>query len=387
MCSLKLPKTVIDTIDKFRKTCLWRGSDINAKGYNLAAWEMVTIPKNKGGLGVKNLYMQNDALLIKHLDKFYNKADIPWVHLVWDTYYSQKVPHLAPARGSFWWKDILKLNTQFRGIANCSPEMGDSVGLWEDSFSGQPWSMQYHSLYMFANNKSISLAKARSTADLTQLFRLPMTRDAYNEFLDFQTALGSLPHSQDQPDTWTYIWNNDRYSSSKFYQHHFATVIPPAPLLWIWKSKCMPRVKFFAWLLLVDRLNTRNVLRRRNKHLEEVYNCVMCHEHVEETAMHLFFECPSTTARWYKLNIQWQVQDDIFQTLLLQRPTFNSVYFMEIVMLAAWSIWKERNAFIFNNKVPSISAWTAIFTSEVKLHLHRLPTHFHPVLMDWLNNL
>lgn len=78
MCTLKLPKTVAKPIDKYRKDCLWRGSDINKKGYNLAAWPLVTTPKNKGGLGVKNLYLQNDALLTKQLAKFYNKADVPW---------------------------------------------------------------------------------------------------------------------------------------------------------------------------------------------------------------------------------------------------------------------------------------------------------------------
>jgi hypothetical protein len=31
MCTLKLPKTVIKQIDKFRRHCLWRGADINAK--------------------------------------------------------------------------------------------------------------------------------------------------------------------------------------------------------------------------------------------------------------------------------------------------------------------------------------------------------------------
>ena len=69
-------------IDKFRKNCLWRGCDINAKGYNLAAREMVTVPKAKGGLGIKDLYVQNDAPLLKHLQKFYNKVDVPWVQLI-----------------------------------------------------------------------------------------------------------------------------------------------------------------------------------------------------------------------------------------------------------------------------------------------------------------
>lgn len=69
MCTLKLPKATIESIDKFKKNCLWRGSDINAKGYNLVAWDIVTKPKDEGGLGVKNLFLHNDALLIKHLHK------------------------------------------------------------------------------------------------------------------------------------------------------------------------------------------------------------------------------------------------------------------------------------------------------------------------------
>jgi hypothetical protein len=65
MCSLKLPITVIDIIEKHRKNCLWRGNEFWRKGYNLVAWNLVRRPKDKGGLGVINLGVQNDALLLK----------------------------------------------------------------------------------------------------------------------------------------------------------------------------------------------------------------------------------------------------------------------------------------------------------------------------------
>jgi hypothetical protein len=90
---------------------------------------MVTVPKEKGRLGVKDLYIQNDALLLKHLVKFYNKAEVSWVQLIWDTYYQHKVPHLTPGKGSFWWKDILKLSEQFQSIAYCLSAMSDTVSL------------------------------------------------------------------------------------------------------------------------------------------------------------------------------------------------------------------------------------------------------------------
>jgi len=41
MCTLKLPTSVITQLNMFRKRCFWRGSDIERKGYNLAAWDLV----------------------------------------------------------------------------------------------------------------------------------------------------------------------------------------------------------------------------------------------------------------------------------------------------------------------------------------------------------
>ena len=85
MCTLNMPKSVIDSIDRARKHCLWRGSEVNSNKKSLAAWDKICKPKNKGGIGVINLSIQNQALLLKYLDKFYNRRDLLWVNLVWST--------------------------------------------------------------------------------------------------------------------------------------------------------------------------------------------------------------------------------------------------------------------------------------------------------------
>lgn len=77
MCTLKLHKGVIEEVDRIRKQCLWRGNSNKKRGGNLVAWPMVQRPKMKGGVGIKNLYLQNDALLMKQLHKFYSKEDVP----------------------------------------------------------------------------------------------------------------------------------------------------------------------------------------------------------------------------------------------------------------------------------------------------------------------
>lgn len=64
MCTLELPKAVIKQIDKFRKSCLWTGSNVNGRKAPKAAWEMVCKSKREGGPGVINLELQNQALLM-----------------------------------------------------------------------------------------------------------------------------------------------------------------------------------------------------------------------------------------------------------------------------------------------------------------------------------
>lgn len=69
------------------------GGGINARNPPKAKWEIVCLPKSEGGLGVLRLSTQNEALLLKYLDKFFNRTDIPWVQLVWEKYYSNgKLP-------------------------------------------------------------------------------------------------------------------------------------------------------------------------------------------------------------------------------------------------------------------------------------------------------
>lgn len=107
MCCLKLPLKVIDRIDNARKACLWNKRELNCKGKALVAWEEACKPKKNGGLGIINLERQNDALLLKHLDKIYNSKDLPWVTLTWTKMYSnvQTPPQGRSPVGSHWWKE------------------------------------------------------------------------------------------------------------------------------------------------------------------------------------------------------------------------------------------------------------------------------------------
>lgn len=109
---------------------------MDTRGKALVAWNKCTIPKEKGGPGIKSIKLQNEALLLKHLDKFYNKKDVPWVDLIWNQYYSEgQVTHETTMKSSFWWKDIMSYSDHFRGIATCTAGDGKIVMLWHDMWN------------------------------------------------------------------------------------------------------------------------------------------------------------------------------------------------------------------------------------------------------------
>jgi hypothetical protein len=107
---------------------MWRNSKSNAKSKPMVAWNKCTRSKRKGGLGIINLRNQNMALLLKFIDKFYNKRVIPWVNLIWNSYYTNgEIPHASKDKGSFLWRDILKLCDEYKAIAKCKMGNGTTV--------------------------------------------------------------------------------------------------------------------------------------------------------------------------------------------------------------------------------------------------------------------
>ena len=104
--------------------------------------------------------------------------------------------------------------------------------------------------------------------------------------------------------------------------------------------------KFFFWLLLKDRLSTRELLRRKTMDLES-YNCVLCHLNVEESLLHLFFHCPFAMSCWNLLNLAHLIQSNLLDTISAFKDQIQRSFYMEIIISMCWAIWTARNDVIF----------------------------------------
>ena len=95
--------------------------------------------------------------------------------------------------------------------------------------------------------------------------------------------------------------------------------------------------EFFFWLLLKDRLSTRDLLKRKRMELDD-YNCVICNQAVEESLIHLFLDCPFSTSCWATLQLIIQQPADPLGTLVSFKNQLQLSFFMEIIVTMYWAI-------------------------------------------------
>ena len=181
---------------------------------------MVYLPKHKGGLGVLNLKVQNEALLLKHLHKFSNHHDTPWVSLIWDSYYHNKVPHATDFCGSFWWRDIFKLAHVYCQFAQPNPLSGSSIMFWTDTWSLDnsivPLKERFPRLLSFVID-GLGSNQETLSVDLISHFHLPLSAEAYQEFLNLQQLLEYVQLSDGVDDVWKWPFNKGEYRPKSFY--------------------------------------------------------------------------------------------------------------------------------------------------------------------------
>ena len=169
------------------------------------------------------------------------------------------------------------------------------------------------------------------------LFYRPLSHQAYDQFNQLQNILAEL-QVQDQPDKWSLKVNTPKFSAIQTYNsikgpsrsHHLFKLL--------WKSSNMLTHKIFFWLLLHDRVNTRNLLKRKKVPLQS-YNCTLCAENTEETLSHLFRDCNFAMHCWNKLVPQRNRGIRSFDECCLLAEHFPRDIAFDIIVAASWSIW------------------------------------------------
>nr|TKW01386.1 hypothetical protein SEVIR_8G176700v2 [Setaria viridis] len=117
----------------------------------------------------------------------------------------------------------------------------------------------------------------------------------------------------------------------------------------------------------------------------ESQTCEMCIWQKRETVKHLFFCCRFAKACWNSIGITYTSTRTIQNIILQIKNKLQVPFYMEIIILIAWSIWTTRNGWFFNNLAPSPGVCLQKFTSEFKDILLRVKPRYLQQMEIWLH--
>lgn len=92
MSCIKWPDRSIDAIDEIQRAFLWRGHKEIHGGHYLVAWTTITLPKEQGGLGLRNLRLHNQVLIMKFVAKLLSNYSDLCFHWLRTRYIQNDIP-------------------------------------------------------------------------------------------------------------------------------------------------------------------------------------------------------------------------------------------------------------------------------------------------------
>jgi hypothetical protein len=279
MTSIRVPKQLIEDIDKLRHRFLWVGDSKISGGKCKVAWTDVTKPVEFGGLGVIELQRFSRALRLRWLWFQWTNPEWPW-------------------NGTEVSVDLIDL-ALFNAVTAISIGDGRKTSFWHINWlNGETLRSSYPLLYKHSTRKKRSVREAvdngKWISDIAHNLNDSLLDDFFSLWSKIEALNLNLHDAEEDSITWS-LESSGQFSTRSAYNVQFAGhTLSSFPVL-IWDVWVPLKCKFFLWLLLQDKLWTAARLQRWG--WENNYFCALCIRNLE-TAQHLFFECPCARAVW-----------------------------------------------------------------------------------------
>jgi hypothetical protein len=233
------------------------------KKIHLVNRNSVCSPKSQGGLGVLNLETMNDALMTKWLCNIENTNGL-WQKIIKEKYIKGK-PLISVTQkqdDSHFWKKILGLRDMF--CSHCKIIVGNDrkTSFWKNSWTGDyPLANKCPCLFDLAYDKDISVNKVLSSNFEALSFR---RRIIGNLNLMYEELLGCCNNQALSYEEDRMVWSlgNKGFSVNSWYKTKMSDQVA-VPCRFLWKSKLPHKIKVFIWLVLRNKILTKDNLKKK----------------------------------------------------------------------------------------------------------------------------
>ncbi|XP_004963682.1 uncharacterized protein LOC101781465 [Setaria italica] len=367
MSTLLLPQGLIEIIDRRRRRFLWAGEDKVSGAQCLVAWEAACQPKAQGGLSLKNLPLQNRSLLLKHIHRLHHPAGSSWALWV------RGQVNISNLQGDILgthWRDLETLLPIYRALTCSVVSNGASTNFWLDRWlpDGR-LSDLFPLLISHATNTQLSVKQAMT--DSLQRYLAPrLSRRAADELSELESLLAQVVLREGADLRSSPLASDPSGLGARdVYSKLMETAGSPAPpfVKFVWINRAPPRVKFFTWLLVQERIHCRANLKKK-KILTEA-SCELCG--LEETCDHIIFHCSFATSIWSSLEIDTSASS-VTSLWTVPHPTIApGKHYSTFLILLCWSLWKHRNEVVFQRAPASSQRFWTTCCTEARLWRER----------------
>ncbi|KAL5178394.1 putative ribonuclease H protein [Glycine soja] len=385
----------MDKLVRVQRRFLW-GRAVDHNKIAWVKWDTVCLPKEEGGLGIKDINTFNLALLAKWKWSLFQQQGDLWARVLESKYggWRSLDEVTSTTNESIWWRDLKRvfqhpdygeaLSRSIVWRVGC----GDNIKFWEDQWIGEDRSLavKYPRLYLISSQQNHTIQQMGACKDTGWEWELSWRRLLFDNEIDMAVAfLNDVESKQIQlhrKDEW--VWTADpsgHYSARSAYiimRESIAEGAEFSAFEELWKLKVPNKVLAFAWRLLRDRLPTRANLHRRQVEIND-RKCLFC-GNVEESASHLFFHCSKISPLWWE-SMSWvnsvgplpqspkhHFLQHIFGVVEAVKVNRWKCWWIALT----WSIWQHRNKILFSN---------------VTLNANKIMDDAVFLLWTWLRNL
>jgi mannosylglycoprotein endo-beta-mannosidase len=274
LTALKVSKEALGLLDAKRRRFLWAGTgDITGEKCKVN-WEKTCLPTVQGGLGILNMEKFARALRLRWLWHEWKDPAKPWVGLETPCDKIDKI--------------LLAAATKIT-IGD-----GHTIRFWDSAWmDGQRPKDIMPLAYAVSKKKRITLQEGLENdawiEDLNLNGNTPFTVDLIDQLVALWDATQGILLDQNEPDqiTWKLSVHGEYSASSAYKAQCLGTTGSNFNTL-IWRTRALAKCKFYAWLVIQNRVWTSDRLAARG--WPNNGTCPLCHTK-NETAVHLLAHC------------------------------------------------------------------------------------------------
>uniref|UniRef100_A0A2N9IHI9 Reverse transcriptase domain-containing protein n=1 Tax=Fagus sylvatica TaxID=28930 RepID=A0A2N9IHI9_FAGSY len=387
-----LPPKVCANLDKLNRNFLW-GDTSAKKKIHLMKWDLISRPKDEGGLGIKRSRCRNKALLAKRMWALRLGSEDVWALSLRNKY--------PPTRSRFCqksitWKSLKQANHICdKGMGHLI-QNGRTIKFWTDNWLDSGPLRNLISGPLLHHEESLHLNEVWDSSGSWCLDTLSMLLPP-----SIINTILAVPRPITSPLEDGICWkpsSNGLFSSASAYKIALnldQTLSPPGCWRWIWKLNTLPRIIFFIWQLCHEKLPTKILLAQWKITPDNI--CPLCNID-PESCLHLFRDCPVIQPLWHLLGFTatshfftqtptrtWAKHWSLDTTAPSLFPQFQ---WKDIFPVLIWTIWTGRNKWVMEHiplDIPSIIHRTKTITTELCFNLPRKEpnNNIETILVNW----